>query len=88
VKVIQTVFVDANLYHDLVTGRGVTGIIHLVNQTTVNWYTKHQPTVETATYGFVFVVARTAIEQVIKLRLTLLCLEISIKTLKYLFGDL
>ena len=31
--VITTTHEDANLYHDYLTGRLVTGIIHLVNQT-------------------------------------------------------
>ena len=26
-----TTYVDANLYHDMMTGRSVTGIIHLIN---------------------------------------------------------
>ena len=30
---VLTTYVDANLYHDYITGRAVTGILHLVNQT-------------------------------------------------------
>jgi hypothetical protein len=29
---------DANLYHDLVTGRAMSGIVHLVNQTPIKSY--------------------------------------------------
>jgi hypothetical protein len=59
-------FVDANLYHDLITGRSVTGgVLHLINGTPFDWYSKKQSTVETATYGSEFVAARTAIEQII-----------------------
>ena len=31
-------YVDANLRHDLVTGRSVTAILHIVNGTTIDWY--------------------------------------------------
>ena len=31
--VILTTYVDASLYHDMLTGQSVTGIIHLINQT-------------------------------------------------------
>ena len=55
--VTLTHYVDANLYHDLLTGRSVTGILHFVNQTPIDWYSKKQATVETATYGSEFVAA-------------------------------
>jgi hypothetical protein len=44
-------YVDANLFHGLITGRSVTGILHLVNKTPIDWYvySKKQATVETAT---------------------------------------
>ena len=38
-----------NLYHDLVTGHAMTGILHLVNQTPIEWYCKKQATIATAT---------------------------------------
>ena len=37
---------DANLYHNVLTGRSVTGILHLVNKTPIDWYSKKQATVE------------------------------------------
>jgi hypothetical protein len=40
------------LYHDYLSSRSVTGVLHLVNQTPVEWYCKRQATVETATYRF------------------------------------
>ena len=52
--VMLTHYVDVNLYHDLITGRSVTGILHLVNKTPVDWYSKKQGTVKTATYGSEF----------------------------------
>jgi hypothetical protein len=62
---------DANLYHNLVTGRAMSGIIHLVNQTPIANYCKKQKTVETATYGSEFMVAYHACEQLVDLCYTL-----------------
>ena len=49
--------VDANLYHDYITGRSVTGILDFLNGTPMDWYSKKQSTVETATYGSEFIAA-------------------------------
>ena len=78
---------DANLYHDLTNGRAVTGILHLLNGTPVDWFSKRQDTVETATYGAEFVAARIATEQIIDLRTTLRYLGVSIQGPSYMFGD-
>jgi hypothetical protein len=50
-SVRTTTYQDANLMHDLVTGRSMTGILHLMNQTPIQWFSKKQNVVETATYG-------------------------------------
>jgi hypothetical protein len=80
-------FVDANLYHDLITGRSVTGVLHLVNGTPFDWYSKKQSTVETATYGSEFVAARTAIEQIIANRIAFRYLGVEVVGPTLLFGD-
>ena len=85
--VITTSWVDANLCHDLVSGRSVTGILHKLNETPVDWFSKLQSTVETATWGSEFVAARTCTEQIIDLRLTLRYLGIPIKGSGMMFGD-
>jgi len=85
--VTLTHFVDANLMHDLVTGRSVTGILHLINKTPLDWYAKKQSTIETATYGSEFVAARTCVEQVIELRTTLRYLGVPLHERSYMFGD-
>ena len=36
-KIVLTTNVDTNLYHNYITGRAVTGILHLVNQTPIDW---------------------------------------------------
>jgi len=85
--VITTSYKDANLMHDLMTGRSVTGILHFVNKTPVDWYSKKQSTVETATYGSEFVSARTCVEQIIDLRNTLRYLGVPVADQSFMFGD-
>jgi hypothetical protein len=82
-----TSYVDANLYHDMATGRSVTGVLHLINQTPFEWYSKRQATVETATYGSEFVAARIAVEQILDIRTTLRFLGVPIIGKSILFGD-
>ena len=80
-------FVDANLMHDMTNGKAVTAILHYLNMTPVDWYTKKQSTIETATYGSEFVAARTATEQIMDLRLTLQYPGANICDTAYMFGD-
>jgi len=82
-----TTFEDANLYHDLLTGRAVTGILHFLNGTPIDWYSKRQDTVETATYGSEFVAARIATEQIIDLRTSLRYLGVPLTRPAHMFGD-
>ena len=86
-EVTHTTIVDANLYHCKVTGKSITGILHLLNKTPTDWYSKLQPTVETATYGSEFIAAKTATEQIIDMRLTLKYLGVPLKSKTYMFGD-
>ena len=85
--VVLTSYVDANLYHDMVTGRSVSGILHLVNQTPFEWFSKKQNTVETATYGSEFVAAQIATEQIIANRMMFRYLGIPVREKTFLFGD-
>ena len=77
-RVITTTLLDANLLHDMVTGKSVTAVLHFVNTTLTDWFSKRQATVETATYGLEFVAAKTATEQIMHLRNTLRYLGIPI----------
>ena len=87
-KHVQTThYVDANLHHDLATGKAVTAALHFLNQTPIDAYTKRQSTVETATYGYEFVAARTAVDQIIDIRTTLRYLGVPIRDKSYMFGD-
>jgi len=80
-------YVDANLYHDMLTGRSVTGILHYLNKTPIDWYSKKQATIETATYGSELVSARLVVDQIVDLCLTLQYLGVPIWEKSYLFGD-
>ena len=78
---------DANLHHNIITGRSVTGVLHFINKTPIDWYSKKQSTVETATYGSEYSSARTCVEQILDLRNTLRYLGAPIKTKSFMFGD-
>src|SRR5687767_574558 len=47
-KVMLTCFADANLYHDRLTGRLVTGLFLMLNRTPIDWFSKKQVIVESA----------------------------------------
>ena len=85
--VTTTTTMDANLNHCLATGKSLTGCLHFVNKTPVDWYSKKQATVETATYGSEFVAAKTATEQIMDIRHTLRYLGAPIGAKSFLFGD-
>ena len=69
--VCTTTYADANLLHDLTTGRSATGILHFFNQTPIDAFSKQQNQVESVTYGSEFMAARQAVEQIIDLCYTL-----------------
>ena len=58
-----------------------------MNGTPIDWYSKRQATVETATYGSEFVAARIAVDQIIDLWTTLRYLGVPINGSTYMFGD-
>jgi hypothetical protein len=60
-------YIDANLMHNITTGKSVTGVLHLIKKTPLDWYSKKQVTVETETFGSEFVAAHIRIEQIINL---------------------
>jgi hypothetical protein len=85
--VCTTVFVDANLYHNHVSGRAVTGILMLLNKTPIDWYTKRQGCVETSTYGSEFVASRIATDKIVETRYMLRMLGVPLSGPAYMFGD-
>eukprot|EP00957_Ditylum_brightwellii_P088228 6720899-Ditylum_brightwellii.AAC.1 len=85
--VMATTFVDANLLHDVITGRSYTGIIQLLNKTPIDWFSKRQNTVKTATYRSEFVATRTAVDQIVDLRYTMRILGVPLTGPSWMFGD-
>ena len=85
--VVTYTYVDANLWHDFITGRALTAILHFINGTYFDWYTRRQATVETLTFGSEFVASRTAVEQIMDNRLMLRYLGVPLKGATHLFGD-
>jgi hypothetical protein len=67
--------------------RSVTGVLHFLNGTPIDWYSKKQATVESDTYGSEFVAARTCVEQIIDLRHTLQYLGVPVIEMSQMFGD-
>jgi hypothetical protein len=65
--ITMTHYQDVNLYHDIITGRSVTAILHFLNKFPINWYSKKQATVKMATYGSEFISARTCVNQIMDL---------------------
>jgi hypothetical protein len=39
-------YVYANLMHDIMTRKSVTGILHLINKTPLDWYSKKEATTQ------------------------------------------
>jgi hypothetical protein len=72
----------------MLTGRAVTGILHLLNQTPADWYRntpadwyrKQQATVEIATFGSEFTAARMAVDLIFDLRITLQYIGVPVST--------
>jgi len=82
-----TAFCDANLYHCKVTGRAITGIICMLNKTPIEWVSKRQGTVETATYGSDLVASRITTDLIVELCYALRMLGVPISGPSYVFGD-
>jgi hypothetical protein len=86
-KVVITMFADANLYHDQITGRSVTGLILMLNKTPIDWFSKKQISVESATYGSEFVAARIGTDKIVEMRYMLRMLGVPVEGPSIIFGD-
>jgi hypothetical protein len=85
--VLTATHVDANLCHDLDTGKLVSGILHWLNGTPIDWFSKKQGAVETVTYGSEFMAARLSVEHIKALRDTLRYLSVPLRQTLYMCGD-
>ena len=63
-----TCYVGADHARDKVPWRSVTGVLLLVNNTPLIWYTKRQMNVETSTYGSELVAAKIGTEMAVEVR--------------------
>ena len=80
-------YFDANLMHDVITGRSASGVSHFLNQTPWEWFSKCQAQVEMATYRSEFKAAHQAIEQIMDICYTLWMFGVPIDGASWLFGD-
>ncbi len=71
-KTVDTMtFTDANLLHDLLSGKAMAATQHCVNQTPIDATARKQSVVETSTHGSELAVARLGTEQIMDLRTAL-----------------
>ena len=82
-----TCFVDADHARDQLTRKSVTGILVLLNNTPISWYSKRQKTVESLTYGSELVASRIAVEKIIALRYFISMLGCNLEPSSLLVGD-
>jgi hypothetical protein len=80
-------YVDADHAHDQETRRSVTGILLLINNIPVKWYSKRQNTVETSTYGAELVALRIAVKAATEFQYTLRMMGIPIHGPSQILGD-
>ena len=82
-----SVFDDANLLHDFTTGHSATEVLMFLNQTLIDWFSKHRNTVKTATYGSEFTAARISTDFIVDLHYTLCSLGTPLDGPAWMFGD-
>ena len=82
-----TTYFDADHAHDLETRRSVTGIMIMLNGTSVQWYSKRQATVESSTYGSELVAARISTELIITMKYKIRMLGAPLEGETILLGD-
>jgi hypothetical protein len=86
-KVRMTAYVDADHAHDLVTRRSITGILVMLNNTSIRWISKRQKTVETSTYGSELVASRISTELILEVRYMLRSLVVVLDGPALMLGD-
>jgi hypothetical protein len=80
-------YLDATAFHDIITGRSVNGMLHVINKTPIDWYSKKQATAQMATHGSKSLETHTSVERDMDQRLKLRYLEVSIRSRNCIFGD-
>jgi hypothetical protein len=80
-------FKDANLLHCKITRKSCTGILHMLNQMPIEWFSKRENTVETQTYGSECLAARQATEHIMDICYTLHAFGVPLDGPALLLGD-
>ena len=80
-------YVDANLYHDIMVGILVVGILYLINKTHLDWFSEKQATVETSTYRLEYMAGKTLTEQIMDIMATLRYLGVPLRDKCFIFED-
>ena len=83
----MSTYADANLLLNLVKGRSATGLLHFLNQTPIDAFSKHQNQIKSVTYRSEFMAAHQAIEQIIDLRYMLRMFGVPLDGASWLFGN-
>jgi hypothetical protein len=83
----QSAWFDANLQHDLVTGRSAMGSFHMVQGTPIHSSSKRQNTVETATNATEFIAGQTCLDEAVAIRYELRMLGAPLDGPMWMFGD-
>ena len=65
--VVLVSYMDANVQHDMLTGRSVTGVLNFYAQNLDDWLSKRQACVHTVTFGSDIVAARIEVDQIVDL---------------------
>jgi hypothetical protein len=86
-RVRMIVNVDADHAHDLVTRRSITGVLVMLNNTSIRWVSKRQKTVETSTYGSELVASMNAMELILEIRYMLRSLGLALDEPALMLGD-
>jgi hypothetical protein len=86
-RVKMTDYVDADHAHDLVTRISITGILVMLNNTSIRWISKHQKTMETSNYGSDWVASRIAMELILEVRYMLRSLGVALDGPALMLGD-
>ena len=80
-------YLDENLHHNLVMGRYITRVVHLINKTPIDWFSKRQSTVETSAHGSEYSSPRACTEQILDLLITLRYLSATLCKRSCMFRD-
>jgi len=81
------IYCDASHVTCLATWRSTTGILMFLNRAVVCWYSKHQNTVKSSTFGLEFVAMKIAMEMNSAMCYKLCMMGVPITSPSYILGD-